>query len=51
VPGNLQQHVPGPYVPVSSPSGLGDTVFGTSSEYYDAGSDTYSGGVVYKITP
>jgi hypothetical protein len=30
---------------------LGGTVFGTSSQYHDAGSDTYSAGVVYKITP
>jgi hypothetical protein len=44
-------HVSGPYLPVSSPSVLGNTVFGTSSEYYDAGSDTYSAGVVFKITP
>jgi len=47
----VQQNVSGPYVPVSSPSLLGNTVFGTSSEYYDAGSDTYSGGVVFKVTP
>ncbi|MEI9929586.1 MAG: choice-of-anchor tandem repeat GloVer-containing protein [Rhizomicrobium sp.] len=47
----VQQNVSGPYNPASNPSVLGDTVFGTSSEYYDASSDTYSGGVVYKITP
>jgi len=47
----VQQHVSGPYVPFSSPSLMGNTVFGTSAEYYDAATDTYSAGVVYKITP
>ena len=45
-----QQHVSGPYTIFSSPSLMGDTVFGTSSEYYDAATDTYSAGVVFKIT-
>jgi hypothetical protein len=46
----VPQHVSGPYNPLSSPSVLGNVIFGTSSQYYDAGTDTYSGGVVYKIT-
>jgi hypothetical protein len=46
----VQQHVSGPYTIFSSPSLMGDTVFGTSSEYYDAATDTYSAGVVFKIT-
>ena len=45
-----QQHVSGPHTIFSSPSLLGNTVFGTSVQYYDAGSDTYSAGVVFKIT-
>jgi hypothetical protein len=44
-----QQHVSGPYVPFSSPSLMGDPVFGTSVEYYDAPTDSYSPGVVFKI--
>ena len=47
----VQQHVSGPYVAFSSPSLMGDVVFGTSQAYYDAGTDTYSAGVVFKITP
>ena len=47
----VQQHVSGPYTIFSSPSLMGDTVFGTSAEYYDADTDTYSAGVVFKITP
>jgi hypothetical protein len=46
-----EQHMSGPYQIVSSPSLLGNTVFGTSEEYYDASTDTYSAGVVFKITP
>jgi len=46
----VQQHVSGPYTIFSSPSLMGNTVFGTSAQYYDAGSDTYSAGVVFKIT-
>ena len=45
-----QQHVSGPHTIFSSPALLGSTVFGTSVQYYDAGSDTYSAGVVFKIT-
>lgn len=45
-----QKHVSGPHTIMSSPSLLGNTVFGTSVQYYDAGSDTYSAGVVFKIT-
>lgn len=47
----VQVHESGPYTIFSSPSLMGDTVFGTSAEYYDAGTDTYSAGVVFKITP
>jgi hypothetical protein len=43
-------HVSGPYYIGGSPSIVGNTVFGTSQQYYDAGSDTYSPGVVFKIT-
>ena len=32
----VQQHVSGPYTIFSSPSLMGNTVFGTSAEYYDA---------------
>ena len=46
----VQQHVSGPYTIFSSPSLVGDTVFGTSVWYYDAPTDTYSAGVVFKIT-
>jgi hypothetical protein len=46
----VQQHVSGPYTIFSSPSLMGNTVFGTSAWYYDAGTDTYSAGVVFKIT-
>ena len=46
-----QLRVSGPQTIFSSPSLMGDTVFGTSSEYYDAATDTYSAGVVFKITP
>lgn len=47
----VQQHFTGPYTINSSPSLLGNTVFGTSVQYYDASTDTYSAGVVFKITP
>jgi hypothetical protein len=43
-------HVSGPYAIESSPSISGNTVFGTSQFYYDAGSDTYTPGVVFRIT-
>jgi len=46
----VQQHVSGPYLIVSSPSLMGNVVFGTSFQYYDAPTDTYSPGVVFKIT-
>jgi hypothetical protein len=46
-----QQHVSGPYVVFSSPSLLGNVIFGTSAGYYDAPTDTYSAGVVFKIMP
>jgi hypothetical protein len=46
----VQNHVSGPYTIFSSPSLMGNTVFGTSSEYYDTATDTYSAGVVFKIT-
>jgi hypothetical protein len=47
----VQQHVSGPFTIFSSPSQMGNVVFGTSAQYYDAPTDTYSAGVVFKITP
>lgn len=43
-------HVSGPYYIESSATVTGNSVFGASQQYYDAGSDTYSPGVVFKIT-
>ena len=43
-------HVSGPYYIEGSPTIVGNTIFGTSENYYDAGTDTYSPGVVFKIT-
>jgi hypothetical protein len=43
-------HVSGPQNIESNPSIVGNTVFGTSQFYYDAGTDTDTPGVVFKIT-
>jgi hypothetical protein len=44
------EHVSGPFNIGSSPSIAGDTIFGTSQQYYDAATDSLSPGVVFKIS-
>jgi len=47
----VQNHVSGSLHDLQERPLIGDTSFGTSQEYYDAPTDTYSAGVVFKITP